>query len=436
MRLFGSQASLFPRTGRLAFSLVASLFFLWGISNNLTDILVQQFRKSFELSPLQAQLVQTAVFLGYFCMAIPAALLARRLGYKAGILCGLCLFGGGLLLFWPAAHLGRYAPMLLALFLIGCGSATLETTANPYVAQAGPSSTAERRLNFAQAMNPPGTIAGVLLGTYFIFSGIELSPARVAVLRANGAYADYLHRELLRVVPTYVGLGCIVLGLACVIAMVRFPDVQQRSPASAPTEGLLSELLPLLRRSQLLIAMIAQFCCIGAQVSTWSAFIPYLKQYAAATDRSAGLLLSANLLAFACGRFVSTLLMRWFRPLALLTLYSGINLCLLAAAIMRPGLGGAMALIASSFCMSVMFPTIFALGIHGMGKHTELASSLLVMSVIGGATVPPLLGLVAKHTASYSLGYLCVEVCYVVVLAYGLLQLRIEASHPPRECPV
>ena len=417
--------TLFPTRGRLAFGLVTVLFFLWGMSNNLTDILVQQFRKSFELSALQAQLVQTAVFLGYFCMALPAALLARKRGYKAGILTGLGLFGVGLLLFWPAAHLGRYTPMLLALFVVGCGSATLETTANPYIAQAGPSPTAEHRLNFAQALNPPGTITGVLVGTYFIFSGVELAPSKVAALRAQGTYAAYLHTELLRVVPTYVTLGCIVLGLACTLAVVHFPEVQQRPLEGVSGDGVFFSLFRLLRRPALVAAIVAQFCYCGAQVSTWSAFIPYVKQYAATTERGAGLFLSGNLLAFACGRFLSTLLMRWFRPLAILTLYAAVNIGLIALAVLRPGFGGAFAIIASSFCMSVMFPTIFALGIRGLGAQTELGSSLLVMSIIGGAVLPPLLGLIAKRTGSYALGYLSVIACYAVVLAYGLVHAHI-----------
>ncbi len=159
----GVAAPLFPKSGLLPFVLVTALFFLWGMSNNLTDVLVQQFKKSFELSPLQAQLVQTAVFFGYFCMALPAALVTRRKGYKTGILMGLGLFGCGMLLFWPAAVIGRYPLMLLALYVVGCGSAVLETTANPFIAQAGPPESAARRLNFAQSFNPPGTICGVLV---------------------------------------------------------------------------------------------------------------------------------------------------------------------------------------------------------------------------------------------------------------------------------
>src|SRR5277367_3070064 len=173
------RAPVFPIGHLFPFVLVTVLFFILWMSNNLTDILVQQFKKSFELSPLQAQLVQTAVFFGYFCMALPAALGMRRWGYKAGILAGLCLFGTGTLMFWPAAVIGRYWLMLTALFVVGCGSATLETAANPFIAQTGAPETSEQRLNFSQAFNPPGTITGVLIGTFFIFSGVELSAARV-----------------------------------------------------------------------------------------------------------------------------------------------------------------------------------------------------------------------------------------------------------------
>src|SRR5271154_5585520 len=194
--------------GRMAlFVLVTVLFFLWGMSNNLTDILVQQFKKSFELSQFGAQLVQTANFLGYFCMAIPAALVMRRWGYKAGMVMGLGLFGGGMILFWPAAVSGQYLPFLVALFAVGCGASVLETAANPFMAQFGPSATSERRLNFAQSFNPPGTILGVILGARFIFSGVEMKGPEIAAMKAAGTYAHYLHTELMRVVPTYLALG-------------------------------------------------------------------------------------------------------------------------------------------------------------------------------------------------------------------------------------
>ncbi len=389
------------------------------MSNNLTDILVQQFRKSFELSPVQAQLVQTAVFFGYFCMAIPAAFCMRRWGYKFGILAGLCLFGTGTLMFWPAAVIGRYALMLVALFVVGCGSATLETAANPFIAESGSPLTSERRLNFSQAFNPPGTITGVLIGTFFIFSGVELSATKVALMKAQGTYAGYLHSEMMRVVPTYVTLGCIVLLLAIVIGFTKFPDAPPEQ-STTHTDSLGRQIVLLLRVSKLRAAILAQACYCGAQVSTWSAFIPYVRQYTHSNDRSAGLLLTGNLIALALGRVISTGLMRWINPAHMMGAYASINILLLMVAILHPGNLGAGAILLTSFFMSIMFPTIFAMGIKGLGPDTKLGGSLIVMSVVGAAIIPPVLGLVAKHTGSYALGYMVVAVCYLVVAIYGL----------------
>ncbi|MBE7158227.1 MAG: L-fucose:H+ symporter permease [Rhodospirillales bacterium] len=416
--LAAESVALFPREGLLPFFLVTALFFLWGMSNNLTDVLVQQFRKSFELSPLEAQLVQTAVFFGYFCMALPAALLTRRCGYKTGILTGLALFGGGMLLFWPAAVIGRYGFMLVALYVVGCGSAVLETTANPFISQAGPQASADRRLNFAQSFNPPGTICGVLVGTFFIFSGVELTSAQAAGLRARGAYANYLHQELMRVVPPYITLGIVVLILAAVIALARFPGTGDTDQAGH-TGPLGGQIVHLLRTPQVLAAAITQFCYCGAQVSTWSAFIPYMKQYASTSERSSALFLTGNLIAFAAGRAVSTWLMRWFRPVRMMIGYALANIVVLLVAVLHPGPAGAGALILTSFFMSLMYPTIFSIGIKGLGDRTELASSLLVMAVVGAALVPPLLGLVTRATHSYALGYAPILLCYAVVALFG-----------------
>ncbi|HWZ51890.1 MAG TPA: L-fucose:H+ symporter permease [Granulicella sp.] len=410
----------FPSGHLLPFVLVTALFFIWGMSNNLTDILVQQFKKSFELSPLQAQLVQTAVFFGYFFTALPAALGMRRWGYKAGILAGLCLFGTGTLMFWPAAIVGQYWLMLVALFVVGCGSATLETAANPFIAQFGPAETSERRLNFSQAFNPPGTIAGVLIGTYFIFSGIELAPTRVVEMKAAGTYAGYLHSELMRVVPTYVTLGCVVFLFAACIGVTRFPDAL-RPQDEENREGLVSQLVSLLRVPTLRAAIFAQFCYCGAQVSTWSAFIPYVKQSTHASERVAALFLTGNLIAFALGRIVSTGLMRWIRPASMMGVYAIVNVALLCVGILHPGTIGAGAILCTSFFMSIMFPTIFALGVKGLGERTKLGGSLIVMSVVGAGIIPPLVGLIAKHFRSYALGYTVVIGCYLVVGAYAFL---------------
>lgn len=309
--------------------------------------------------------------------------------------------------------------MLLALFLVGCGSAALETAANPFMAQSGPAESSERRLNLAQGFNPTGSIAGILVGTFFIFSGIELPPAKVAEMKLQGTYGIYLHAELMRVVPTYVTLGGVVLLLGLVLALTRFP-VAMQAESGYTEERLIPELRSLLRMGQVRAAIFAQFCYCGAQIATWSAFIPYLKAYTDVSERGAGLLLTGNLIALTCGRFLSTALMRWIAPARMMAAYALVNTLLIGIAIIHPGPAGAAALMATSFFMSIMFPTIFALGIKGLGGRAKVAGSLLVMSVVGGAVIAPLLGWIARLSGSYAKGYVVVALCYLVVLAFGL----------------
>lgn len=366
---------------------------------------MQQFRKAFELNLIQAQLVQTAVFLAYGTMAIPAAMLTRRFGYKAGLLTGLVIFGVGTLLFWPAAAIGRYAPFLFALFVVGTGSSFLETSANPLIAEFGDPATSERRLNFSQAFNPPGTIAGVLIGTWFIFSGVDKSAAQIASLKAQGRYVAYLHGEILRVVPTYVVLGVAVLVLTFVIALTRFPAKLTQGSAHVRNED--SQALDrkgsfgrLLRNPHLMLAVVAQFFYVGAQVSTWSTLIPYIRAYTSAGERTAGYLLTATLVALAIGRVVSTWLMRFIRPDRMIGFYAVTNIALLSFGVLHPGMDGAYAILATSFFMSAMYPTIFAIGVKGLGEDTKLGSSLIVMAIVGGAVFPPLMGVVARSSGS------------------------------------
>jgi FHS family L-fucose permease-like MFS transporter len=418
------KAEMFPTSHRVLFALVIVLFFLWGMSNNLTDILVQQFKKSFELTQLGAQLVQTANFLGYFCMAIPAALMMRRWGYKAGMIVGLGTFGVGMILFWPAAMSGTYQPFLFALFMVGCGASILETASNPFMAQFGPADTSERRLNFAQSFNPPGTIIGVIIGARFIFSGIELKQPQIAAMRQAGTYAKYLHSELVRVVPTYVVLGLVVLSFAVVLSRMEFPSIVGEHEHETGDHG---SFRALLRYPHLWLAVAANFCNVGAQVATWSSLIPYMKQFTGVSERVAAAYLTATLVAMALGRFFSTHLMKYIAASRLLGIYAATNIVLLAFAITRPGMHGAYAIVASSFFLSIMFPTIFALGLKGLGTNTKLAGSFLVMAVAGGAVFPPILGLIARQTGSVAKGYIVPLVGYVGVVLYCFALRRSTA---------
>ena len=415
----GEKHPVFPVGHVLPFVFVTVLFFLWGMSNNLTDILVQQFRKSFELSQFSAQLVQTANYFGYFCMAIPAALLMRRWGYKAGMVTGLVMFGAGMILFWPAAVSGQYAPFLIALFTVGCGASILETAANPFIAQFGDPATSEERLNFSQAFNPPGTITGVLIGTYFIFSGVEKKSAEVAAMKAAGTYHAYLHMEIMRVVPTYLTFGIVVLLCALILGRTNFPVMKVEHEGEGEDHGSFGELL---RIPAIWIAVVANFCNVGAQISSWSSLIPYMKQYTAVSERTAAHYLTAVLIAMAIGRFASTPLMKYFRPSRMLGFYGVANVLLMLVVVSRPGLVGACAVVVSGFFLSIMYPTIFALGLKGLGRNTKIGGSLLVMAIVGGAVFPPVLGLIARQTGSVALGYVVPLAGFCGVALYGFYQ--------------
>ena len=408
--------AVFPTGQMTLFVLVTVLFFLWGMSNNLTDILVRQFQKSFQLSQFSAQLVQTANFLGYFCMAIPAALVMRRWGYKAGMIMGLCFFGCGMVLFWPAAVSGSYVPFLVALFTVGCGASVLETAANPFMAQFGPAETSERRLNFAQSFNPPGTIVGVIIGARFIFSGIEKNPAEVGAMQVAGTYAPYLHTEIMRVVPTYLALGSVVLLFALLLSRMKFPSMHSEHEGEVGDHGSFGALL---HYPHLLFAVVANFCNVGAQISTWSSLILYMKQYTNVSERTAAGYLTGTLVALMLGRFATTPLMKYISPSKLLGVYGAANVLLIALAITRPGMLGAYAIVATGFFLSIMFPTIFALGLKGLGPNTKLAGSLLVMAIVGGALFPLVLGYIARSTGSLALGYIVPLVGFAVVSIYG-----------------
>ncbi|HTH53406.1 MAG TPA: L-fucose:H+ symporter permease [Edaphobacter sp.] len=412
--------SVFPEGHMLPFVLVTVLFFLWGMSNNLTDILVQQFKKSLELSQFSAQLVQTANFFGYFCMAIPAGLVMRRWGYKAGMVTGLVIFGLGMLLFLPAALRGEYAMFLIALFTVGCGASILETAANPFIAQFGDPVTSEQRLNFSQAFNPPGTITGVLIGTYFIFSGVEPNAAQIEGMKVQGTYHAYLHGEIMRVVPTYMIFGVVVLVCALILGLTKFPVMTSEHEGKGEDHGSFAELL---RNPAIWVAVAANFCNVGAQISSWSSLIPYMKQYTSVSERTAAHYLTATLIALTLGRFISTPLMRYIRPSLMLGFYGVFNAVLMLAAVLRPGLVGAWAVVASGFFLSIMYPTIFALGLKGLGRNTKLGGSLLVMAIVGGAIFPPIQGLIARETGSMALGYFVPLVGFIGVAIYGFYQM-------------
>ncbi len=411
--------TLVPAGALRVFILITGLFLLWGIPNNLNDVLIRQFMKSFTITRFQAGLVQSAFYLGYFLLALPAGLMMRRVGYKPGFLTGLLLFSTGCFLFWPAANSGRYGFFLAALFVVASGLAFLETAANPFIAQLGPTATSERRLTLAQAFNPIGSILGVLAGIRFIFSGVELTPAQVATMKAQGTYLPYLHHEIHRVVTPYLVLGALALVWAVMILFTRFPAFIHQREESAGAHG---DWRALLQQKHFLFALLAQFMYVGAQVGSWSFFIQYSQEYGHVPERVAGLLLTGTLAAFGIGRFASASLMQRYAASRLMTICALTNIGLLLVALTVMGWPGVLAILLTSFFMSIMFPTIFALGLKDLGPNTNLGGSFLVMSIIGGAVMTPLMGRLAEtHTAHAYLVPLC---CYAVVAAFSVYATR------------
>uniref|UniRef100_UPI0035CAF6F0 L-fucose:H+ symporter permease n=1 Tax=uncultured Sphingomonas sp. TaxID=158754 RepID=UPI0035CAF6F0 len=393
--------------------LIVALFFLWGVANNLNDVLITHFKGLFSLGDFGAGLVQSAFYLGYFCLAIPAALFMRAYGYRAAVLLGLGLYGAGALLFWPAAGSLSYPGFLGALFVIASGLAFLETSANPLIARLGSAETASRRLNFAQAFNPLGSITGVLIGRAFI-----LSDAPASLDRATQAAAVQI---------PYLVIGLGVLLWALLIRLAPFPPIATEPDADEGV-GVAADFAALARMPRFLVGVLAQFFYVGAQVGVWSFMIRYTVVALPGTPatQAAGYL-TASLVVFMVGRFVGAGLMGRIRPLPLLSVFAaaGAACCLFAAAV--GGMAGVLALVASSFFMSILYPTIFAEAVDGLGTRTKAASALLVMAIIGGAVFPAVMGLVSDATGSIVRAMLVPGMCFLVVLAFGLFSARRSA---------
>ena len=413
------------QTAFIALALIVSLFFLWGMANNLNDILIKQFKKAFELSDFQAGLVQSAFYLGYFLLALPAGICMRRFGYKGALLIGLALYAAGAFLFYPAAALHAYGLFLAALFVIASGLAFLETSANPLVTVLGPAESATRRLNLAQSFNPLGSITGIFIGQQFIFSGIEHTPAELAAMTDTARQAYYA-TESAAVQTPYLVIGFVVALWAVLIAVTRFPAAALQESDHA---GGAAHIGKLFRDSNFLFSVIAQFFYVGAQVGIWSYLIRYIQSTVPGTpEKSAASWLIVSLVVFWLGRFGGTIAMYFLKPAQILALFATINIALTGYAIVFPGQSGIYALVTASFFMSVMFPTIFGLGLGKLGDDDrKLASPFLVMAIIGGAVLTAMMGAVSDLFGIH-VSIAVPMICFIVVLGYAL---RADKS-PPR----
>lgn len=407
--------------------LIVTLFFLWGVANNLNDVLMPHLRKAFFLSDFQSSLVQSAFYLGYFFLALPAGWVIQRHGYKVTVLVGLVTFGIGALMFYPAAERLQYGWFLAALFVIASGLAFLETSANPLMTVLGDPSRAEQRLNLAQAFNPLGAITGVLVGREFILSGIEPTQAELAAM-SQAQLTAFQTAEAQSVQGPYLIVAAVVLSWAAFVAITKFPP-QARAPAQDDPDQLSmrQSIAALATRRHFIFGVVAQFFYVGAQVGVWSFMIRYAQaEVPGMGEKTAASYLTASLVCFMIGRFVGTALMSRFSPTRLMASFAVSNICLTLVAVLVGGQLGLYALAATSLFMSIMFPTIFANSLRELGPLTKTASSFLVMAIIGGAVLTAVMGVVSDASAiNYAI--LVPTVCFVVIAWFAWSAGRLPA---------
>jgi FHS family L-fucose permease-like MFS transporter len=412
---------VYPKMG-LLFAVVVGCFTAWGIAADLTTPMVAGFKHIFEMSTFQASLVQLAYFGAYFLLALPAAFINERFGYKAGLLTGLGLAAAGAFLFYPASRILTYGAFLVALFALAAGCSILETSANPYVLSMGPEETATRRLNFAQAFNPLGTNIGVLIAATLILPKLEspvdlssASPEQLQVIRAG---------QLGAVMGPYIGLGMLLLAIWIVVATQKSPKIIEEFPDAGDTsQGALARILWHNRRYR--FGVVAQFFNVAAQVCTWTYLLQYVQQAINGSLELGGYLLQVSLIIFLLSRFLMTWVIGRIRATKVMAALAilAVLLCLYAMAV--PNITGVIALVAVSFCLSLMFPTIYGVALTGLGPATKLGAAGLVMAIVGGAIMPLVQGATLDAT-SPATSFIVPALCFLVVAAFAFYDLRAK----------
>lgn len=410
---------------RLAIILVTSLFFLWGFALNLNPILIPHLKKACQLTDTQSALIDSASYIAYFLLAIPAGQFMKRFGYKGGIIVGLLLFALGAFLFYPAAVTRMYGFFLTALFIIACGLTFLETAANPYITVLGDPDQATQRINFAQSFNGLAATLAPLIGGNFILSGRTLTEQEEAAMSAQQLEA-YLQQEASSVQLPFIIIGAVVLLVAVLLWRTPLPEIEEKETAATSNQSIFKE-------KNLMLGVLAQFFYVGAQVCVSSFFIRFSQQVAGIEEKSAAFFLSAALLGFMVGRFIGTFLMKYISPARLLAVYSVVNFFLLILAVLLDGKFSVYALMGVEFFMSIMFPTIFSLAIRGLGPKTKEGSSLVIMSIVGGAIFPVIMGWVSD-ASNIQTAYIVPALCFLVILYFAVKNIsigkvKLAASH-------
>jgi len=410
--------------------LVTSLFFLWAFGVNLNDILIPHLKKAFRLSDFQSSWIQVAFFGGYFLAALPAGWLMEKIGYKRGILVGLLTCAAGALLFIPAASVRLYAFFLFALFVMACGQGFLEVAANPYVTILGPPESSERRLNLAQSFNSVGAVVTPIVGAAFILSGVEYSRARLAAMTPAQLQA-YQVAEANTVKGPYLVIAGLFLAVAALIFFSQLPEVREEDDAEATPNAVVG-LRGLWPYKHLLKGVLALFFYVGAQVGVASFVIRFV-QYSlpGLPEKQAANYLKLHLLGFLIGRFAGSAIMKRIAASRLLSLFGTSALICLTVVLLGTGVAPLWTLVLLGFFHSIMFPTIFALSLKHLGPHTKLASSLLVMAIIGGAVFPALMGYISD-VSNIRYAFWVPFLCHLYVLYFAARGYR-PALDVPKE---
>jgi MFS transporter, FHS family, L-fucose permease len=413
------------RRFRVPFILITSLFFLWAFGVNLNDILIPHLKKAFGLTDFQSSFIQVAFFGGYFLAAFPAGRMMEKIGYKKGILVGLFLCAVGAVLFVPASSSRVYGFFLLALFVMACGQSFLEVAANPYVTILGPAASAERRLNFAQSFNAVGAVLSPIIGRAFILTDV-VAPAQIAAMSA-GQLATYQAAEASTVKGPYLMIAGIFVVVAVLIQLAHLPDVQD-VPAETDIATPGKKPASVLSHPHLVKGVIAQFFYVGAQVGVASFVIRYAQFAVPGTSsKKAALYLLLHQIGFMIGRFAGSATMKKIAAPRLLSVFAAASLVCAAVALLGSGLIPVAAVVLIGFFHSIMFPTIFALSIKGLGSQTKRGSSLLVMAIIGGAFFPAIMGRISD-ASSIQRAFVVPLLCYLFILYFGLSGYKPSAA--------
>jgi FHS family L-fucose permease-like MFS transporter len=416
----------------IPFILITSLFFLWGLANNMTDTLLAAFKRIMSMTDARTSLIQISCYgLGYFIFALPGAIYIKRYSYKSGVLLGLGLYITGCLMFFPAKLTGNYFHFLGALWILFGGLSVLETASNPYIIAMGDESTGTRRLNLAQSFNPLGSISGVVISQVFILSELNRASATERAAMTASQLQDIQKGELNAVTMTYVTVGFLLLILWLLIYFVRMP----RASDAGSAVNLGPTLKRLLRNRNYVMGVLAQFFYVGAQIGVWSFTIRYSMNAlnlensvlppGKTPEQMAATYYVASLVLFACSRFIFTFMMKFFKPSSLLIFASAMAIISSLTVILGTGMVGVIALVTISGFMSLMFPTIFGQAVIGLGDDTKIGGSGLIMAILGGAAVTFLQGKVSDITGSINYSYIVPLACFVLIAYYAIISGKL-----------